>query len=96
MTTLTIVRHLLECDGCGTIFGNRNGYDSQMEARAMAFAAGWRFPNQVTVKETASSHVSDVCPQCAPAWKAQSRNEKRTHQRMLAVAEWAQLPEVAP
>lgn len=90
MAAVKIVRNLLECDGCKVVFGVGRGHASPAEARAAAYAAGWRFPPKLTSKGAPSSVVSDVCPACAPAWNPEQwRGTGR--QRILSQAEAARL-----
>lgn len=94
MATVKIVRNLLECDGCKVVFGD-DGHASPIEARAAAYAAGWRFPAKLTSKGTPSNVVSDVCPDCGPAWEPQQwRGTGR--QRILTRAEAARATGTRP
>lgn len=88
MGSLTIVRYLIECDGCQAKFGTREGFENLMEARAAAYAEGWRFPAQVGAKGQTIATFSDACPACVPEWKPQPRSSR---QRMLAKSEAAVL-----
>lgn len=92
MATVTISRYLIECDGCHVIFGNRDGFASQMEARAVAFPEGWRFPSKVDVKGNAANASSDVCPKCIEDWEPAPIKGSSRGGRMLTNAERAQLP----
>jgi hypothetical protein len=87
VTGLTFTRHLIECDGCGVIFGSREGFESQTEARAAAYAAGWRFPHVLTAKGKGSNQTSDACGECAPGWKPRQCGEKKSYARMLSKSE---------
>lgn len=70
---------VLICDGCQTEIGNGGEYRSAMDARAAAYAAGWRFPPKVKANGTASAVTSDVCPDCEPGWQPPTR--PNTHKR---------------
>jgi hypothetical protein len=61
-----VSRYILGCDGCGA---ERPEESTSMEARAAAYADGWRFPSKVTAHGTQSSNTSDVCPKCLPDWE---------------------------
>ncbi len=71
MATRTISYHTLVCDGCKTCFGADTYYASVIEARAAAFADGWRFPERYKTSGGQSKTVNDVCPQCLPTWERQ-------------------------
>lgn len=68
MGTVVVTRNMVGCDGCGAVYGLPEGYGSPMEARAAAYADGWRYPNQVTKTGAAIKAVSDVCPACVDGW----------------------------
>ena len=91
MSSLTLIRHLISCDGCQAIYGTAKGFDSQMEARASAYAAGWRFPNLMTTAGKPSTRTSDVCPACACNWTPQTNGAKTSRMRMLSKSEAAAL-----
>lgn len=47
-------------------------FSSSIEARAAAYAEGWRFPSKLTSDGSPSpSQVSDVCPDCGPDFAPQ-------------------------
>lgn len=73
MATRTISFHTLVCDGCSKQIGKglEEPYGSVIEARAAAYAAGWRFPERYRARGGESKTVSDVCPDCLPTWQAQ-------------------------
>lgn len=71
MSTRAISYHTLVCDGCQTTFGNDVYYASVIEARAAAYAAGWRFPERIRASGGESKTVNDVCPKCEPGWERQ-------------------------
>lgn len=94
MTSVTLVRYLIECDGCLVIFGDHEGFDSHTEARAAAYGQGWRFPCRLKVNGQAGNQTSDVCPECLPDWQPQAlidKTRKNYGGRMLSKAEVAQL-----
>lgn len=92
MSSLTFTRYLIECDGCGAVFGSREGFESQTEARAAAYATGWRFPHVLTAKGVASNQTSDACGKCAPDWKPrQCGQKKQGFARMLSKSEVSKL-----
>lgn len=65
MVCRPVVRQHLECDRCGALLGNEGvGYESPMDARAAAYAAGWRFPNRVGKSGNKLKITSDLCPAC--------------------------------
>lgn len=96
MSSITLIRYLIDCDGCQAIFGDHEGFDSLTEARAAAYGQGWRFPNQLKANGQAATHTSDVCGECAPDWKPHASGEKRNFQRMLSRAEVDQLRQRDP
>lgn len=71
MATRTISLHTLVCDGCSSQFGTEIRYASAIEARAAAYADGWRFPERVRKTRGESKSVSDVCPNCVDGWQPQ-------------------------
>lgn len=95
MTSVTLVRYLIECDGCQVLFGDREGFESLTEARAAAYGQGWRFPNQLKANGQAAAQTSDVCAKCVPGWQpcptGISARPRKNFQRMLTKAEVAQL-----
>lgn len=88
MGSLTIMRFLLECDGCGAKIGAKEGFENLIEARASSYVQGWRFPSQIGVKGHLIQTASDVCPDCVPGWKPQPRSSR---QRLLSKAEVSEL-----
>jgi hypothetical protein len=65
----TITRYVLKCDGeCGTERGANGEYENAMEARAAAYADGWRFPSKTTMNGKTSAQSCDVCPECLPTF----------------------------
>ena len=91
MTTIQFIRTLIECDGCQAKFGGKEGFDSGTEARAEAYAKGWRFPNLISANGTATVRTSDVCPECVPDWQPQRFGQKENRQRILKRSEASQL-----
>jgi hypothetical protein len=91
MASLSFLRHLIECDGCKVTFGDQQGFDSLTEARALAYAAGWRFPHMVDAKGKATKRTSDVCPDCLSTWTAEQFGKTGQRQRVLTVTEAAKL-----
>lgn len=83
MASLTIMRYLIECDGCKAVFGDQEGFGSLTETRALAYAAGWRFPSQLTAQGVASARTSDVCSACAPTWTPEQCGTTGPRQRVL-------------
>lgn len=73
MTTNQITRVILICDGCATEHGAPDGHPSATEARAAAYADGWRFPPQLRADGQPGTSASDACPQCLPNWQPQKR-----------------------
>jgi hypothetical protein len=69
MATRTISYHTLVCDGCDTRFGTDTYHASVIEARAAAYADGWRFPERLKANGGESKTVNDVCPTCVPGWE---------------------------
>lgn len=74
MTTRTIAYHTLICDGpCKQQFGHDTYYPSVVEARAEAYAKGWRFPpKRLTSGNDSPTSVSDVCPDCVGEFRQQA------------------------
>ncbi|MGI5162772.1 hypothetical protein ACQEU3_47200 [Spirillospora sp. CA-253888] len=73
MGIVQVVRVVLECDGCQAIYGAPTGVASDTEARAAAYNDGWRFPTLVSrTTGKPMRGTSDVCPACAPDWKART------------------------
>lgn len=68
MSGRTITRYVLTCDGCGTERGNEGGYENAMEARAAAYADGWRYPSKTRKGGAPSTRTCDVCPKCLPTF----------------------------
>jgi hypothetical protein len=62
-----VTRDILICDGCAV---EQPEAASATEARANAWAEGWRFPRRATISGAPSSRTSDVCPGCLPGWTA--------------------------
>jgi hypothetical protein len=87
VASLMLMRYLIECDGCKTVFGNRDGFESLTEARASAYAAGWRFPSQLTAHGVSSARTSDACPACVPDWKPERCGTTGQRQRALTRSE---------
>ena len=67
MSIVNIRRVTLQCEGCGVLLDGE--HDSTSTARAVAYAAGWRFPPRTRLDGTAARVTCDICPQCAPTWK---------------------------
>jgi hypothetical protein len=84
MGVVTVTRIVLECDGCGATFGGPIGQANPMEARAAAYAEGWRFPNRVGRDGGLVSSTNDACPACSPTWEPRERG---SHQREATYAE---------
>jgi hypothetical protein len=66
MSGRQVMRFVLCCDGCGK---ERTEAASAIEARASAYADGWRFPARARTNGSASPKASDVCPPCLPGWE---------------------------
>lgn len=92
MSSLTFTRYLINCDGCEVIFGDQQGFSSLTEARAVAYSAGWRFPNRLNTKGVPANATSDVCPKCIGKWEAPTGRKVASYQRALTLAEVALLP----
>lgn len=89
MGVVTVTRIVLECDGCGAIFGAPIGLAlNPMEARATAFAEGWRFPNRINGEGELLTTTNDVCPVCAPDWKPQMNAPRQREATQQEVKEW--------
>lgn len=78
MATLAMTLYLMECDGCQSTLGLPNGYSSATEARAAAYAEGWRYPPQPTKTGKVGARTFDVCPACLPEWRPEHRAASRT------------------
>jgi hypothetical protein len=92
MASLVFTRFLLNCDGCGVIFGDQRGFGSLTEARASAYNAGWRFPNRVTAQGKPAAAASDACPDCIDTWTPIQAGRTINHQRALTLAQVSRLP----
>lgn len=92
MASLSFIRYLINCDGCKAVYGDRDGFESLTEARATAYAKGWRFPNRMTSTGTQAVATSDVCPACLFNWKPQVAGKIANRQRVLVKSEVASLP----
>jgi hypothetical protein len=69
-----LTRFELTCDGCQTALGSDGEFDNAIEARALAYTKGWRFPGRLKQDgQPTRNLVSDVCPDCIGGWKAQPR-----------------------
>lgn len=68
MSTRTVSFHTLVCDGCQVQFGMDAYHPSQIEVRAAAYNAGWRFPERYRARGGESKTVNDVCGECHPTW----------------------------
>ncbi|MEA5366045.1 hypothetical protein VA596_41410 [Amycolatopsis sp., V23-08] len=92
MAALTFQLTVISCDGgeCEAVFGTPDGFLSAMDARAAAYAAGWRFPNHTTRSGNAARTTSDVCPVCVPGWTAQKQGQRH---RQLTLNEARKLRE---
>jgi sarcosine oxidase delta subunit len=57
----------IECDGCQQRL--KGDFSSATEARAAAYADGWRFPLRVNASgDAVRSRANDVCGECLPDW----------------------------
>lgn len=74
MSTLTL--YTINCDGCS--IKHAETHDSIFEARAAAYAAGWRFPAKVKVSGENARETNDACPNCAAAWEPRPATNKWT------------------
>ncbi len=83
MATQIIQATILLCDGCSAEMGTEGQYRTAMDARAAAYALGWRFVPMVTASGDLSSATSDVCPSCQEGWVPQTRLTKRRGGRRL-------------
>ena len=93
MAGLTIIRYLVNCDGCGAIFGDQLGFETHMQARALAYAEGWRFPSQFTAKGAPGNRTFDVCPSCIGTWGPTQKSKVPNSYRQLSRAEIGALPQ---
>ena len=84
MASITLVRYLIECDGCLAVFGDH-------EARVAAYVQGWRFPSRLKANGQAGAQTSDVCAECLPDWQPRPLMHDKTRRgfggRMLSRAE---------
>ncbi len=90
MTAVQIFRLLIQCEGCGVLFGKPLGFISSEDARAAAAEAGWTFPpkfNKRTQKPTGRN--SDVCPDCSPDWTPRSAPSKARYISQSEQREWS-------
>lgn len=77
MTTLT--RYTIKCDGCGA--HHSETHDSILEARAAAYAAGWRYPARYKASGSNSRETDDVCPACVAEWKPRPVTDRWARRR---------------
>jgi hypothetical protein len=89
MATVQIIRNVLECDGCKAIFAAPMGHISPMEARAAAYADGWRFPNLVNKHGETTNQTSDACPECIPTWEPRERTTRQRQATQAEVRRWS-------
>jgi hypothetical protein len=71
---------VLACDGCSTELGTDGQFRTAMDARAAAYAAGWRFVAKLKkdgqpAGGLSPTNTSDVCPKCLPTFRPQYRGE---------------------
>ncbi|WP_242890141.1 hypothetical protein [Actinomadura litoris] len=88
MGVVTVTRIVLACDGCGTTFGGPVGLLNPMEARAAAYAEGWRFPNRLGRHGELVSATSDVCPGCIDDWEPRERAPRQREATYDELREW--------
>jgi hypothetical protein len=69
MAALQVNSIILRCDGCDTALDDGAIFQTAVEARASAYAAGWRFPHRLGKTGNPIARASDVCPACVPGWK---------------------------
>ncbi|MEU9558008.1 hypothetical protein [Streptomyces fumanus] len=82
MATLSISSVILHCDGCNKPLNDGETFRSSTEARAAAYAAGWRFPPMATKTGKLSAQGSDACPECLPNWKTLPLASRHSYQRL--------------
>jgi hypothetical protein len=75
----TITLYFITCHGCGS--RTDHGHDSPFEARAAAYAAGWRFPARVRTNRALSKETDDVCPKCAESWTPRPATNRWANRR---------------
>jgi hypothetical protein len=74
---------VLVCDGCATHLNDGENFGSSIAARAVAYAAGWRFPHKISDKTGQAIRLtSDVCPTCLPGWQPQPRGRSHGYERI--------------
>lgn len=66
MTAVPIYRVTIKCSGCETVLDAESA--TLFDARAVAHAQGWRFPQRVNSKGRPTAQIDDVCPECLPEW----------------------------
>lgn len=66
------LRTFLVCAGCKAEHGPPAGHSSAVEARAAAYADGWRFLPRVRASGAVSMETDDVCPYCIEGWTPRS------------------------
>ena len=71
----TVTRYFVSCHGCGAQTED-GGHDTPFEARAAAYAAGWRYPARVRTNGERSKETDDVCPKCIDAWKPRPATDR--------------------
>lgn len=81
MAALHINSVVLQCDGCATKLNDGEVFRSPLEARAAAYAAGWRYPAMLSKTGKPLQRASDACPTCLPGWIPVSLEARPGYQR---------------
>jgi hypothetical protein len=68
MASHTMQAVYLLCDGCGKALGEDGRFRSAVEARAGAYAEGWRYPPSITPRGKPGNRTHDVCAECISEW----------------------------
>ncbi|MFC9973623.1 hypothetical protein ACFVH6_22280 [Spirillospora sp. NPDC127200] len=94
MGIVQVIRVVLECDGCQTVFGAPYGCVNAMEARGAAYAEGWRFPSLINRDNgKPMSASSDVCPTCVPGWEPKHRRVLQRRATEDQMRQWIDNPQ---
>lgn len=76
----TLLKYFISCHGCGTR-AEGEGHDTPFEARAAAYAAGWRYPARTRTNGSLAKETDDVCPKCIGDWTARPATDRWANRR---------------
>ena len=78
MSTLT--KCFVRCDSCGTATDD-GGHENHFQARAAAYASGWRFPSRKKADGAPSKETNDVCPKRLDGWDPPAATDRWANRR---------------